>query len=225
MPEQTPDPIAIVKQLLAEAKASLQSAEQVLASLGGEAGEAVNIAALARKAGSSSITGDSRVIEGLFDGQHMVGPDGKQYSVPANYASKSKLVEGDKLKLTITGDGSFIYKQIGPTERVRVVGKLVRDEQTDEFQVVANGVNYRVLLASITYFKGDVGDDVVILLPEGRQARWAAVENIIKKIPGQEYVPPVVDPVVAPREMLPDVSEDEPVAVQSPESQDKIDEI
>ena len=106
-----------------------------------------------------------------------------------------------------------------------MVGKLIRDEQTDEFQVVANGVNYRVLLASITYFKGDVGDDVVILLPEGRQARWAAVENIIKKIPGQEYVPPVVDPVVAPREILPDVSEDGQVAVQSPETQDKIDDI
>ena len=47
-------------------------------------------------------------MEGVFDGQNMMGPDGKKYPVPANYASKSKLVEGDVLKLTISDDGSFI---------------------------------------------------------------------------------------------------------------------
>ena len=62
-------------------------------------------------------TGEERIVEGVFDGQGMVGPDGKQYSVPANYASKSKLVEGDILKLTITPRGSFIYKQIEPIEQ------------------------------------------------------------------------------------------------------------
>ena len=221
MEEQNTDPIAVVKQLLAEAKASLQSAEQVLAELGGEPGKPVNIAALARKSGTSALAGDNRIIEGIFDGQHMLGPDGKQYSVPANYASKSKLVEGDRLKLTITPDGSFIYKQIGPIDRTRVVGKLVRDEQTDEFQVFANGVAYRVLLASITYFKGDTGDDVVILLPEGKQAKFAAVENIIKKIPGQPNAEIKVDPEVK-HEILPDVSGDE---VETPETQDKIDDI
>jgi len=62
----------------------------------------------------------SRVIEGVFNGEGMVGSDGKVYSVPPNYASKSRLVEGDILKLTIKNDGTFIYKQIGPIERRRV---------------------------------------------------------------------------------------------------------
>ncbi|MEK7569922.1 MAG: hypothetical protein AAB515_00555 [Patescibacteria group bacterium] len=217
--DQELDPLAAVRQLLAEAKASIQSAEQILDDAAGTPGKRINIAAQARKAGSVSVDGDSRIIEGLFDGQHMVGPDGKQYSVPANYASKSKLVEGDKLKLTITGDGSFIYKQIGPVDRNRVVGKLVRDEQTDEFQVVAAGIVYRVLLASITYFKGEPGDDVVILLPKDQQARFAAVENIIKHIPGQETADAVTTDV--PHEVLPSVEGD----VETPETQDKIDEL
>jgi len=123
----------------------------------------------------------AKVIEGTFDGQNMTAPDGKQYSVPSNYASKSKLVEGDVLKLTITKDGSFIYKQIGPIDRRRVVGPLIRDEATGEYRVDAEGQPYKVLLASITYFKGEPGDEVVILLPEGQSARWGAVENIIKK--------------------------------------------
>jgi hypothetical protein len=123
----------------------------------------------------------AKIIEGAFDGQNMVGPDGKQYSVPANYASKSKLVEGDVLKLTITRDGSFIYKQIGPVDRQRIIGQLVRDEVTGEYKVVAEGKSYKVLLASITYFKGETGDDVVILVPKAGEPRWAAVENIIKQ--------------------------------------------
>ena len=68
-----------------------------------------------------------RVIEGTFDGQIMIGTDGKQYPVPANYASKSKLIEGDVLKLTITTDGFFIYKQIGPAERKIILGVVSVD--------------------------------------------------------------------------------------------------
>ncbi len=123
----------------------------------------------------------SKIIEGAFDGQNMLGPDGKQYSVPANYASKSKLVEGDVLKLTITRDGSFIYKQIGPIDRQRLIGQLTRDEVTGEYRVVADGRSFKVLLASITYFKGETGDDVVVLVPAVGDSRWAAVENIIKQ--------------------------------------------
>ena len=90
----------------------------------------------------------------------MISPDGKQYSVPANYASKSKLVEGDRLKLTIMPDGSFVYKQIGPVERVRLIGTLMRDESTNEYLVLSAERTFRVLLASVTYFKGEVGDEV-----------------------------------------------------------------
>lgn len=130
----------------------------------------------------------AKIIEGAFDGQNMTGPDGKQYSVPANYASKSKLVEGDILKLTITRDGSFIYKQIGPVDRLRIIGQLVRDEVTGEYKVTAEGKSYKVLLASITYFKGEMGDEVVVLVPTVGEPRWAAVENIIKQTAAPELV-------------------------------------
>ena len=125
-----------------------------------------------------------RVIEGVFDGQKMIGPDGKQYSIPANYISKSKLVEGDILKLTIDEYGNFVYKQIGPVERERLVGKLVKDEATGEYIVMVNGKKgrtYKVIMASVTYFKGTEGDEVVILVPKGTDSQWSAIENIIKK--------------------------------------------
>ena len=124
---------------------------------------------------------DGRIVEGVFDGQNMIGSDGRQYIVPPNYASKSKLVEGDILKLTIQANGTFLYKQIGPIERQRAVGTLVRDEITNDWRVVAQGKKYSVLPAAVSYFKGQAGDDAVLLVPKATPSKWAALENIVKQ--------------------------------------------
>ncbi|TAK04772.1 hypothetical protein EPO33_02125 [Patescibacteria group bacterium] len=121
-----------------------------------------------------------RVVEGVFDGQHMVGDDGKQYHVPPNYASKSKLVEGDRLKVTISPSGQFLFKQIGPAPRERLVGKLVQDPTSRLFAVVANDHKWNVITASITYFRGEAGDEVMIVVPQGTSSKWAAVDHVIK---------------------------------------------
>ena len=47
------------------------------------------------------------------------------------------------MKLTISPDGSFIYKQVGPVERDRIVGVLNKDDQTEELRVLARGTNYK----------------------------------------------------------------------------------
>ena len=121
-----------------------------------------------------------KIIQGVFNGQNMIDASGQEYPVPANYASKSKMVEGDALKLTIKPDGSFIYKQIGPVDRKRAVGLLAQNDEDGEYRVIIDDKAYRVLLASITYFKGEPGDQVTALLPISGQAAWVAVDNIIK---------------------------------------------
>jgi hypothetical protein len=124
---------------------------------------------------------EGRSVEGVFDGEHMVGEDGRKYLVPPNYASKSKLVEGDLLRLSINEAGRFLFKQKGPIERQRVVGSLMQDELTGDWKVISGGNGYRVLSAAISFHRGEAGDDIVILLPKNAPSRWAAVENIIKK--------------------------------------------
>ncbi|MEK7472075.1 MAG: hypothetical protein AAB624_02405, partial [Patescibacteria group bacterium] len=116
-----------------------------------------------------------KVIEGVFDGQNMVGSDAKTYPVPANYASKSKLVQGDILKLTIADDGAFLYKQIGPIPRKQVVGALVQRE--GHYFVDVDDHSYRVLLASVTYFKAKPGDQISVSIPaDDDTVEWAAIE-------------------------------------------------
>ncbi len=123
-------------------------------------------------------TAGARVLEGVFDGQSMVGGDGLRYDVPENYASKSKLVEGDILKLIIRPDGTHLFKQIGPIERRRLVGRLAMDPSTQEPVVVSGEDVYKVLAASVSFFKGIPGDEVVVVVPTGGKCAWAAVERI-----------------------------------------------
>ncbi len=154
-----------LRALIQEAETNLAAAKELLVSLVGADTEA-----------TSSVKEEQvgKVIEGVFDGQNMVGSDAKTYPVPANYASKSKLVQGDILKLTIAEDGAFLYKQIGPIPRKQVVGALTQKD--GHYIVNFEGRDYRVLLASVTYFKAKPGDQVSVNIPEDGNAEWAALE-------------------------------------------------
>lgn len=165
--------IQALREMIMNAERTIQGAKSMLLQLEGK-----------KKSGRpkkiETADEEGTVVQGTFDGQFMTGVDGKQYPVPANYASKSKLVEGDMLKLTITPDGSFIYKQIGPTERRHAIGIVTQDERGN-YQIVADNQVYRILLASVTYFKLAPGDEVAILLPRDLDATFAVIENVLQK--------------------------------------------
>lgn len=155
-----------LRALISEAETSLAAAKELILSVLGEDPTQTK-ADIDEKVG--------KVIEGVFDGQNMVGSDSKTYPVPANYASKSKLVQGDILKLTIAEDGTFLYKQIGPIPRKQVVGAL--ELQDGHYFVQVGEHRYRVLLASVTYFKAKPGDQVSVNVPQDNEdAEWAALE-------------------------------------------------
>jgi len=156
-----------LRALITEAETNLAAAHELLLSLVGDDEKVVNVVAKEEALG--------KIIEGVFDGQNMVGADGKTYPVPANYASKSKLVQGDILKLTIAEDGAFLYKQIGPIPRKQVVGVLKLEN--GHYFVTVGDKDYRVLLASVTYFKAKPGDQVSVNVPEeDDNVEWAAIE-------------------------------------------------
>ncbi len=177
--------IELLAQLVENAQDNLIQAKTLLKDLGVEDLKKLSVATKAKEIGEVSNEGQSTVIEGVFDGLTMIGPDGKTYSVPANYVSKSKLLEGDLLKLTIKPDGSFVYKQIGPVQRKRQVGTLIYDESEDQYRVQVGQKSYKVVTAAVTYYKGAVGDEVVILIAADGSSHQAAVENIIKQGAGR----------------------------------------
>lgn len=171
--------LALVKEMIESCESSLRSAKQLLNELAGNQSSRTNYGKVAESLPDLNETGDerSKVVEGVFDGQNMVGKDKNMYPVPANYASKSKLIPGDVMKLTINETGAFIYKQIGPVERKNILGTLTFDNS--KYKVLAGGKAYNVLTASVTYYKGEPGDQVSLIVPVSEESDWGAVDAII----------------------------------------------
>lgn len=196
--------LEVVRQMLESAEGNLRSAKQLLGELTGMqfgpdySKKAVSV---------GTVESSGRVIEGVFDGKFMIGPDKRPYPVAPNYASKSKLVAGDVLKLTVTDSGDYIYKQIGPVARRKMIGTLT--QEGSQYKVLAGGKAYEVLMASITYFKAQVGDQISIILPEDEDPDWAAVDNLI--VAPKDGAAPTEDAV--------STEEDSSVEEASPESE------
>ncbi|TSC93219.1 MAG: hypothetical protein CEN89_229 [Candidatus Berkelbacteria bacterium Licking1014_7] len=121
---------------------------------------------------------DQKNFIGVFDGRCLKSAD-KLFPVPENYISKSKIVEGDKLKLTIEADGSFIFKQIDRVERKKQIGKII--EISGKYMAQVKKRLYKVLPAGVKFHKPLVGDFVTIVLPREGEAKWAVIENKIDK--------------------------------------------
>ncbi len=172
--------ITAIRDFIESAEKSIKSAKKLLGEILQE--ENIDLSAevnLDTKGLNKYNSGDEKIIEWVFTGEEMLGADKNNYPVPVNYASKSKLVQGDKMKLTIDRAGKMMYKQILPIERDTKTGLLTKDK--GRYQVVADGVTYNVLTAAVTHFKADIGDSITILIPKGKDATFAAIENLIPK--------------------------------------------
>ncbi|MCT4592205.1 MAG: hypothetical protein N4A36_02380 [Candidatus Gracilibacteria bacterium] len=172
---------ALIKEMLDSAEKSIRSARRLLTEASGDASlDSILMEEKVKELSSPQHTSEGRVIEGIFDGEKMMDTEQNTYPVPANYASKSKLVAGDRLKLTITENGRFIFKQIGPAERKSLVGPLTYED--GQYKVLAGGRAYKVLLASVTFFRAEVGDEITIMVPLENDSEWGAIEAVLPEI-------------------------------------------
>lgn len=124
--------------------------------------------------------GENKIIEWVFTGEWMLGSDGNIYPVPQNYASKSLLVQGSKLKATIDPSGRILYKIIKEIEYE--TKKWIITQEWDKYHIACEDASYNVLLAAITFHKCQVGDTVSIRVPHGKEATYAVIESIIPKV-------------------------------------------
>ena len=159
--------LQIIKQLLDAAENNIRQVKNLLF-----ATEVIN------RAKDLNISDDGNKIEGIFDGEFMVDSSGKKYPVSANYASKSKLLPGDMLKLSITDEGMFLFKQIGPVKRKKLIGTLEMIDSNKCIVKTPSG-SYKILQASVTYFKANIGSKMTVSVPEECESEWAALENVI----------------------------------------------
>lgn len=120
---------------------------------------------------------ENKVIEWVFTGSDMLWADWNKYPIPANYSSKSKLVQWDRMKLTIDGFWKMTYKQIIPIEREIKSWLVIKDK--DKYQVVADWKTYDLLTAAVTHFKVNIWDKISVIIPAWKAATFAAIEAVI----------------------------------------------
>lgn len=129
------------------------------------------------------------VVEGYFDGESMVGDNGKTYPVPPNYASKTQLIIGDRMKRILTTTRES-FKLIKPANRERVVG--VFDIQDDNYLVLVSGYKLpiRILKASATFAMKNLGLQpgvkVALIIPKDAEPVWGALSSIISDDSSEE---------------------------------------
>ncbi len=189
--------------LLESAEKSVAAAKRLLAEISGGALKARR-PDLDTSALHSYSSGDEKVVEGVFTGDAMLGVDKRIYPVPANYASKSHIVQGTKMKARIEPDGKITYKIIEEMPFETRAGILVKDR--DRWQVACGDKVFNVLMASVTYLRGNVGDQVSVRVPAGKEATYACLEAVL---PGKAAPAAAVAPSKPARAEKPEESEEE----------------
>lgn len=134
------------------------------------------------------------VVEGHFDGENMIGDNGKTYPVPQNYASKTQLVVGDRMKWILTAERES-FKLIQPAQRERVTGTFAIEGEHFVALVDKYSVSIKILKASATYAMKQLGlkpgDEVAIYIPKDTTPTWGAFINVVKSgsIESKTYTP------------------------------------
>jgi len=118
--------------------------------------------------------------EWLFDGKNMITETKEKFPVPRNYASKSKLVPWDTLKLRILENGDLVYKLVDAVARKILKATLSKNDD-NLFVAITNTWSYFLNEAAISYFHWKVWDEVFIHINKRAVHKFAAVETIIKK--------------------------------------------
>ncbi|NRH21156.1 hypothetical protein HOO68_03870 [Candidatus Gracilibacteria bacterium] len=169
--------IKALKDLIQSAESSIRTARKMLESIIGDTSSddfEVSTVGL-----NSYQSGDEKIVEGVFTGDSMLGPDGSVYPVPQNYSSKSLLVQGSRLKATIDTNGGIKYKIIEEIPFDTSLGIVTKNGE--KYEITTDSKTYKVLMAAITFHKCSVGDTVSIRTPKGKDGTYAVIESIIPK--------------------------------------------
>lgn len=186
------DQLSTLEQLLQKMETDLARARRMLAKLQDKEvdswnkSEKIDTDLLSENLSSYEEDDNIQVVEGVYDGYFMVGADKKKYPVPMNYASKSKLIPGDILKLRIMPDGKLLYKLIWQANRKYIKATLSKTDDNNKFTAITDdGQIFFLNQAAVTYFKGQTGDELSIIVNADGLGNFAAIEALIPQ-PSQQ---------------------------------------
>lgn len=170
---------------------------------------------------------------GTFDGEYMVTESGEKYPVPSNYAAKSMLLFGDKMKM-IEEDGKPFFKNIEKSEPKEVRGILSKKE--DIWYILTDIGSYRISDTAAAFNNAQQNIEATALIPSNNpKVPFAALKSVkggpsnkgetrkpteVEKSREVKAAPSVVKTKVAPRKAKV-VKEDESVPTKKDDANEK----
>lgn len=129
----------------------------------------------ARKEALKDIPG----VEGIFDGKHLITDTNEKVEVPANYAAKSRIVYGDRLK-SYEDEGKQVFKQLEKVSRKKI--EAVVSKKEGKFYALTENGSYELSATAVEFNKVNVNDKIQIIIPEDNpHAPYAALDKIIEQ--------------------------------------------
>lgn len=118
-------------------------------------------------------------MEGTFDGEYLISDDGKKKKVPVNYAAKSRLVFGDRMKVFEDG-ARDLFKQIDRVERKKIEGILTK--KGGKWHILSDTGSYKISDTAAEFSDAQLNDEAEAYIPaDNLKAPFATLERVIKK--------------------------------------------
>jgi hypothetical protein len=119
-------------------------------------------------------------IEGEFDGVYMVTKGGEKYEVPSNYAAKSRILFGDKLKM-VEVDGKNRFKQVEKSKKKKIEGIISKKE--GKWYILSDSGSYRLSDAAAEFQGVEINDEAIAVIPaDNLSVPFAALDKVLKNI-------------------------------------------
>ena len=168
--------------------------------------------------GSGKSYKDVPGIEGVFDGVNMVLETGEKYEVPANYAAKSRIVYGDRLKLVEEG-GKKLFKQISRVERKRIEGVL--SQKDGKWFLLTDTGSYKISDVAADFNKAEINCDAAAFIPgNDASASYAALDEV--RVEKARKLEPEAAPKAEPKPRTEPKPKPEPEVKPKPPSAKKV---
>jgi len=197
--------LAVLIRTLMAAEANIQLAKKMIKDIYGSKG-ALLVSSMSKTVPLNVDIKDVPGVEGVFKGKFMEGADGKKYQVPENYASKSELVYGDRLKVIEREEGNW-FKQVTKVDRKEITGILAKSGE-DGWKLVVEDSSYDLLPAAVSFYKCQEGQEVYGLIPANVSgATFATFKGLVKDTPiikePDEKAPVKNEPIKEPDQKTP----------------------
>jgi len=117
--------------------------------------------------------------EGVFDGRFLIADTGEKMEVPSNYAAKSRIVYGDRLK-AYEEDGKNMFKQVEKVDRRKVPAVVSKKE--GKFFALTEFGDHEISSTAVEFNNIKVNDKIQVILPETNlKAPYAALDKTLEQ--------------------------------------------